>query len=154
MSQPVKLSDSLVLDARIAGEAQERSIAKQVEFWAKLGRAMELVLEGQQVSALCRTVGNSSLADLVDVVDTPKGREMLKNCLDSEPYPHFEPHPELPGLLVRIDEDGRRTVGRFSNRRFTPVPAEAEIQAPEPDDYDEASLSPVPSQFKAGRARA
>ena len=38
MSQPVKLSDSLVLDARLAGEAVERSIAGQVEFWARLGR--------------------------------------------------------------------------------------------------------------------
>jgi hypothetical protein len=38
MSQPVKLSDALVLDARLAGEVQERSIAGQVEFWAKLGR--------------------------------------------------------------------------------------------------------------------
>ena len=38
MSQPVKLSDALVLDARLAGEAVERSIAGQVEFWARLGR--------------------------------------------------------------------------------------------------------------------
>ena len=37
MGQPVKLSDALVLDARIAAEAQERSIAGQIEFWAKLG---------------------------------------------------------------------------------------------------------------------
>jgi hypothetical protein len=40
MSQPVKLSDSLVLDARITGEVVERSIAGQVEYWAKLGRAV------------------------------------------------------------------------------------------------------------------
>ncbi|PIX46733.1 MAG: hypothetical protein COZ06_16555 [Armatimonadetes bacterium CG_4_10_14_3_um_filter_66_18] len=31
MSQPVKLSDTLVLDARVAGEAFQRSIAGQVE---------------------------------------------------------------------------------------------------------------------------
>ncbi len=37
MSQPVKLTDALVLDARIAGEVVERSIAGQVEFWARLG---------------------------------------------------------------------------------------------------------------------
>ena len=43
LSQPVKLSDALVLDARLAGEAVERSIAGQVEFWAAiraLGRAI------------------------------------------------------------------------------------------------------------------
>jgi len=26
-----------------------------------------------------------------------------------------------PGLLVRIEADGRRTVGRFVNRQFQPV---------------------------------
>src|ERR1035438_9156293 len=49
MSQPVKLSDSLVLDARLAGDAMERSIAGQVEFWARLGRSVEVLLEGRQV---------------------------------------------------------------------------------------------------------
>ena len=56
MSQPVKLSDALVLDARLAGEAVERSIAGQVEFWARLGRSVELLLEGEQVLRLCRQI--------------------------------------------------------------------------------------------------
>jgi hypothetical protein len=136
MSQPVKLSDALVLDARIAGEAQERSIAGQVEFWAKLGRSVELMLEGQQVLTLCRTVGATPLADLVDLVDTPAGREMLKTYLDSEPYPHFEAHPSQAGLLVRIEESGERTVGRFVNRAFVPVLFE---------DGAEARFEPAPA---------
>lgn len=41
MSQAVKLSDALVLDARLAGNAVERSIAGQVEFWARLGRSID-----------------------------------------------------------------------------------------------------------------
>jgi hypothetical protein len=53
MSQPVKLSDSLLLDARLAGDAMARSIAGQVEFRARLGRWVELLLEGRQVLALC-----------------------------------------------------------------------------------------------------
>lgn len=127
MSQPVKLSDALVLDARIAGEAQERSIAGQVELWAKLGRSMELMLDGQQVLNLCRTVGATPLADLVDLVDTSVGREMLKSYLDSEPFPHFEAHPSQAGLLVRIEENGVRTVGRFVNRTFVAVEAKKGI---------------------------
>jgi len=124
MSQPVKLSDALVLDARIAAEAQERSIAGQVEFWAKLGRSVELLLDGRQVLALCRTVGVTPLSELVELAESPKGHEMLKNHLDSEPYPHFEAHSTQPGLLVRIDENGSRTVGRFVNRAFIPVVVE------------------------------
>jgi hypothetical protein len=121
MSQPVKLSDALVLDARIAGEAQERSIAGQVEFWAKLGRSMEFILEGRQILTLCRTVGATPLAELVEGVDSPKGRRMLKTFLESEPYPHFEAHPTQPGVLIRIEESGERIAGRFVNRTFVPV---------------------------------
>jgi hypothetical protein len=120
MSQPVKLSDALVLDARIAGQVQERSIAGQVEFWAKLGRGVELLLDGEQVLKLCRTVGTTPLADLVDLVDTTKGREIFRAYLESEPFPHFQAHPTREGFLVRIEEDGTRTVGRFVNRIFVP----------------------------------
>jgi hypothetical protein len=125
MSQPVKLSDALVLDARMAAEVQERSIAGQVEFWAKLGRSVELLLDGQQVLKLCRTVGATPLADLVDQVDTPKGREIFRAYLESEPFPHFEAHPTCEGLLVRTEENGTRTVGRFVNRIFVPEPLTA-----------------------------
>jgi hypothetical protein len=118
MSQPVKLSDALVLDARIAGEAQERSIAGQVEFWAKLGRGVELLLDGQRVLSLCRTVGVTPLSDLVDAVDTPEGHAMFAAYLESEPYPHYAAHPTREGLLVRTEKNGARTVGRFVNRVF------------------------------------
>jgi hypothetical protein len=118
MSQPVKLSDALVLDARLAGEVQERSIAGQVEFWAKLGRGVELLLDGQRVLSLCRGAGATPLAGLIDIVDTPRGRKMLAKYLESEPYPHYEAHPTQEGLLVRTEENGVRTVGRFVNRVF------------------------------------
>ena len=54
MSQPVKLSDALVLDARLTGEIAERSIAGQIEFWSRLGRAIEPILQGAQSLALQR----------------------------------------------------------------------------------------------------
>lgn len=116
----MKLSDALVLDARITGEAQLRSIAGQVEFWARLGRSLELLLDGKQTLRLSRASGSKSLSELLDVVDTPRGREMFKTYLASEPFPHYEAHPDNPNLLVRIDEDGTRTPGHFVNRTFVP----------------------------------
>ena len=118
MSQPVKLSDALVLDARLAGQAQQRSIAGQVEFWARLGRSLELSLDGKTVLELSRSSGSQSLSELLDMVDTHKGRKMFKTYLESEPYPHYEAHPKNPDLLIRIEEDGTRTAGRFVNRKF------------------------------------
>ena len=53
-------------------------------------------------------------------IDTPVGRGRLKEYLDSLPFPHFEPVPGQGGLLVRIDADGTRAVGRFVDRHFQP----------------------------------
>jgi len=121
MSQPVKLSDSLVLDARLAGEVVERSIAGQVEFWARLGRSIDQLLEGQQAIALCRNAEAQPLSELFATVNAPEGRKRLAAYLETLPFPHFRAHPGRPGLLEKIDEDGTRTVGRFVNRKFVVV---------------------------------
>jgi len=120
MSQPVKLSDSLVLDARLAAEPAERSIAGQVEFWARLGRAMEPLLQGAQVLKLCRSGAAESLSACLETVDKPEGKERLARHLATLPFPHYEPAPGARGYLIRIEADGTRTVGRFVNRQFQP----------------------------------
>jgi hypothetical protein len=121
MSQPVKLSDALVLDARLAGEAQERSIAGQVEFWAKLGRSVESLLNGQQVLALRRSAEAEPLSQALAIVDTLAGRKRVEEVIARRPYPHFKQSPGRPGMLIRIDEDGTETMGRFVNRVFVPA---------------------------------
>ena len=118
MSQPVKLSDALVLDARLTGAIVERSIAGQIEFWANVGRAVERLLQAPQVLALCRNAAARPLSECLDSVDSPEGRRRLADYLETRPYPHYEPASDSPGLLVRIEADGRRTVGRFINRQF------------------------------------
>lgn len=120
MSQPVKLSDKLVLDARLTGEIAERSIAGQIEFWAKLGRAIEPLLQGLHALALCRAGAAKPLAACLDSVDSPEGRRRVAEHLQHQPYPHYEA-ADAPGLLIRITADGKRTVGRFVNRRFQTV---------------------------------
>ena len=120
MSQPVKLSDTLVLDARLTGEVAERSIAGQIEFWAKLGRAVEPLLQGVQAMALGRAGAAKPLSACLDTVDSPAGRRRVMEHLQSRPYPHYEP-ADTPGLLIRISADGKRTLGRFVNRQFQAV---------------------------------
>jgi hypothetical protein len=121
MPQPVKLSDALVLDARLAGDTMQRSIAGQVEFWARLGRLVERILEGDQVLQLCRTGHTQPLSTLLKSVGSPAGHARLAAYLDQQPFPHYQPHPTRPGLLERIEQDGTRTIGRFVNRQFQPV---------------------------------
>jgi hypothetical protein len=125
MSQPVKVSDALLLDARVAGQAVERSIAGQIEFWAKIGRALEPLLRGDHVLALCRAGAVKPLSDCLGSVDSPAGRQRVVEHLKTRPYPHYEAAAESPGLLVRIEADGKRTVGRFVNRQFQPIKVSA-----------------------------
>jgi hypothetical protein len=118
MSQPVKLSDALVLAARLAGEVQERSIAGQVEFWAKLGRSVESLLDGRAVMALRRSAEVQPLEEALAIVDSPAGRKRVEAVIATRPFPHFKQSPDRPGMLIRIDEDGTQTMGRFVNRVF------------------------------------
>ena len=121
MSQPVKVSDALMLDARVAGEIVERSMAGQIEFWARIGRALEPLLRGDQVLALCRAGSVKPLSECIESVDSAAGRRRVFEHLKTRPYPHYEAAAESPGLLVRIEANGKRTVGRFVNRVFQPV---------------------------------
>jgi hypothetical protein len=118
MSQPVKVSDALVLDARLTGEVAERSIAGQIEFWARLGRAIEPLMRGEQALALCRSGAARPLSACLRSVDSPAGRQRVAEHLKTLPFPHYEPAPDSSGLLVRIEADGRRSIGRFVNRQF------------------------------------
>ncbi len=120
MSQPVKVSDALILDARLTGEVAERSIAGQIEFWARLGRAVEPLLQGDKALALRRAGDVKPLSERLLSVDSPEGRRRVARYLEGRPYPHYE-QADIPGLLIRIESDGRRTVGRFVNREFQVV---------------------------------
>ncbi|HEX5659093.1 MAG TPA: hypothetical protein VFX59_17985 [Polyangiales bacterium] len=119
MPQPVKLSDALVEDARETGEIAERSIASQIEHWARLGRVVEAVLRGDEVLALKKRRGSVPLSKALEV-DTPEGHTRFRAQRDARPFPRYERTLER-GVFVRIDEDGRRTLGRLHGRAFEPL---------------------------------
>ena len=116
MSQPVRLSDELVLEARLTGEALKRSIADQIEFWASLGRSLDPLLKGDQVLALQKAGKVRPLSECLREVDTPEGRKRLAAYLEQQPFPHYE---AVPGRkLVRVETGGKRVNGRFVGRQF------------------------------------
>jgi hypothetical protein len=121
MSQPVEISDELILDARLTAEIAERSIAGQIEFWAQLGRAIEPLLEGSRALALRRSGAVVPLSESLASVDSAAGRRRVVEFLESGPFPRYEPLPGSPGTLVRLEADGTRTLGRFVGRKFQAV---------------------------------
>ncbi|MEE8450676.1 MAG: hypothetical protein V3R99_02145, partial [Thermoguttaceae bacterium] len=74
-----------------------------------------------QLLAMRRAGADQPLSACLESVDSPEGRQRVADYLQKQPFPHYEPAPEAPGMLVRIEEDGTRTVGRFVNRKFKAV---------------------------------
>ena len=111
----------MILDARLAGEVFDRSIAGQVEFWASLGKSVDSLLNADQIVRLKRLGAERKLSEILTTVDTAEGRDRLNRHLQQLPFPHYEPHPKRRDLLIRVMEDGTRTVGRFVNREFRAV---------------------------------
>lgn len=123
MSQPVKLSDELVLDARVTSARAKRSIASQIEFWAGLGRAVEVLLRSPEIAGLQQAAKGVSPSKALARPGTAAGDAQVAAFMQSRPFPHYEPAPNAPGQLLRIDANGKRTVGRFVNRVFVPTSA-------------------------------
>ena len=154
MSQPVKLSDALVLDARLMSEATERSIAGQIEFWASLGKAAESILGLPALLQLRRVHGVRPLAELMAEVGTAEGGKRLDAHLASAPYPHFDPTPD-GRALVRIEADGSRTIGRFVNRVFVAVPLVDSAKPAAPGSRRSKTTSPTAAGGKkSGQVKA
>lgn len=61
------------------------------------------------------------LSECLASIDTEAGRQRVSAYRESQPFPHFQPAPDSAGLLVRVDADGTRTLGRFVGREFQPV---------------------------------
>ncbi len=126
MSQPVRLPDELVLDARRTAKVTERSIAGQISYWAKLGQAIEPHLEGAEAISLSRASAATPLSACFEAVDSEEGLQRIHEHLNEQPFPHYEPVEDKRGFLVRIEEDGTRTLGRFVHRRFVEAEQEAD----------------------------
>jgi hypothetical protein len=51
-------------------------------------------------------VGN--LSAYLESGDSRGGRRRVAQYLERQPLPHYEPHPDKPGVLVNIDANGAR----------------------------------------------
>jgi hypothetical protein len=118
VGQPIKISDDLALAAREEAEVCDRSIASQVEHWARIGRAVEQVLGHGQVVALKRRAGLPEFEQAMRQATSEAGQRRALRHLEKLKGPRYGVDPDRPGYVVRIDRDGSRTLGRFVNRRF------------------------------------
>jgi hypothetical protein len=125
MSMAVKLSDDLVNGAREEAKAADRSLTSQTEHWARLGREVEQVLRHDDVLNLKRAADpngrplsassrRSVLAAMREIASHATQNELATTLTAGRTV--YQAAGE--GRVERIEPDGTRTIGRFSNRRF------------------------------------
>lgn len=134
MAVPVKVSDRLLALAREEAKGAHRSATAQIEHWATLGRAVEVLVAYRDLLALKRAGQalpipafvpreevHAVLARLVDDVD----REPVKARIRFTGMPVYATDPGHPGMIVEIQADGTRTPGHLRRRRFVPAARKA-----------------------------
>ncbi len=130
MAVPVKVSDKLLALAKKEAQATHRSATAQIEHWATLGRAIEVMAAYRDVLALKRTgealpmpafvprrIIHEILAGLVGDPD----REGVKARIRAAGAPLYTTDPRTPGVVTEVSAGGRRTPGRLVHRRFVPA---------------------------------
>lgn len=129
MASPMRLDAALIAAAEREAAIQKRSIPKQIEFWAELGKAVENVIGMDDVIAITQGLKKIALEDLMsatadpddifDSLEAGRASGLLSGQVTAAPV-YFEASLSRPGLLDRVNRaSGKRETGRFVNGEFT-----------------------------------
>lgn len=129
MSIPIRVSDELMEDAKQQIKMSLRSVTKQIEFWANIGKEAEMNMTPADVAALVNGEveikvlrKKSEPVDFDSVFgeiesDRKSGKIKDKVIKDNIWY---EENSKNPGMFFRMTRDGGKTLGRFIDGKFVP----------------------------------
>ncbi len=128
MASPMRLNAALVDAAEREGAIQKRSIPKQIEFWAEIGKAVEHIIDRADVLAVTQGLKRIKLepiasapvdsGEVFNSVDTSRSSGTLEKEVTSAAV-YYEASLNLPGFIDRVDSaTGERQTGRFHNGEF------------------------------------
>jgi hypothetical protein len=128
MANPLRLSSELLEAAERESLIQKRSVPKQIEFWATLGKALQSVIDYSDVIAVTQGLKKIIIEPIESPTVTPedvfadlertRGNGMLaKNVTTVSIY--YETSQRHPGMIDMVDlTTGKRRTGRFLNGQF------------------------------------
>ena len=127
----LRIDSILALQAEREARIENRSKTKQLEFWAKLGRAISSKMSSADVFAVTQGI---KIIKLEMVQSTPIDSDLIFNDLEiartkgllannvTSARVYYEASPGNPGFLDRVDSTtGERQVGQFENGKFKAV---------------------------------
>jgi hypothetical protein len=77
MAKNIRVSDSLYDQALAESQLQHRSLAQQIEYWAKLGMAAERTGTGRGITAIEASLESTRRQDILDVAAGRRSAESL-----------------------------------------------------------------------------
>jgi len=128
MSKPLRVNDALFMSAETEGALMKRSAAKQVEYWAELGRRISSSIAPNDMISLMQGIaqvridlpGTSSIdsQQIFTAVETNATQSTGSRITGGGVY--YEASQNKPGLLDQVMPDGSRSTGHFEGGEFIP----------------------------------
>ena len=127
MAGPIRLDNDIISFATASASIEKRSVPKQIEYWAEIGRQVEQRVDRAGLLAIIQ--GNAEVdvrpitSEPVDIDDVfgksaaDRASGILTKAVTQAPY-IYEASETHPGFLDRIGEDGQRTTGYFEEGEF------------------------------------
>ena len=131
MANPMRLSPELVEAAERESRIQKRSVPKQIEFWAVLGKTVQSVIEYSDVIAVTQGLKKITVEPIesptaapddvfADLEKSRKSGALPKNVTAAAVY--YETSRSRPGMIDRVDSaTGERCTGRFQHGKFKAI---------------------------------
>lgn len=128
MTSPIRLNSALVAAAEKEGTIQKRSVPKQIEFWAELGKSVARVMDLSDVFAIIQGLKKVKVEPVTSVAVDPsdvfnslenkrKSGNLAEKVTSSAVY--YEASLSQQGLLDRVNSyTGERETGQFHNGEF------------------------------------
>lgn len=127
----LRIDQDLVLQAEREAKIQNRSKAKQLEYWAKLGKVISSTLDIADVYAVSQGIKSIKLDVASSAQSTPLDPDTIFDNLENDRTKgslaakvtaariYYEASTSQPGYLDRVDSTtGERQAGFFKNGKF------------------------------------
>ena len=127
----LRIDKDLALQAEREARIKNRSKAKQLEYWAKIGKAISSKLSLEDVFAVSQGIKTISLQVTPTVKSIPVDSDKVFDALENDRQQglladkvtaakvYYEASVEHPGFLDRVNAvTGKRQAGSFENGKF------------------------------------
>jgi hypothetical protein len=130
-TKSIRIDGDLIQLAESAAAVQHRSVSKQVEYWASLGRIISSVLGIEDAFAINQGLKKIRIesAEFISIdsdtifnnLESDRAKGFVDKSITSAPF-YFEASQKVHGLLDRVNsQTGERKTGKFSNGKFREV---------------------------------